>query len=266
MASLSVIVITKNEAHNIGACLQSVLFADQLVVLDSGSRDGTLDIARTIGAEVSENHDWQGFGVQKNRALALARCDWVLSIDADERVTPALQAEIMAAITSSASDAYSFPRLSSYCGQYMRHSGWYPDRVTRLFKRHAAQFSCELVHEKLLTSSPVGQLASPLLHESFTGFEAVLDKVNRYSSAGSQMLFARGKTASPGKALAHGAWAFVRTYIFKRGFLDGRLGLVLAISNAEGTYYRYLKLWLLCELQNSKSGQRDGKASRLPPE
>ena len=255
MASLSVIVITKNEAHNIGACLQSVLFANQLVVLDSGSSDGTLEIARTIGAEVSESHDWQGFGVQKNRALALARCDWVLSIDADERVTPALQAEIMAAIALPALDAYSFPRLSSYCGQYMRHSGWYPDRVTRLFKRDSAQFSCELVHEKILVSSLVGKLVSPLLHESFTGFEAVLDKANRYSSAGAQMLFARGQTASPGKAIAHGVWAFARTYILKRGFLDGHMGLILAISNAEGTYYRYLKLWLLCKQQKNKSAQ-----------
>lgn len=266
MVSLSVIVITKNEAHNIGACLQSVIFADQLVVLDSGSRDGTLDIARAIGAQVSENLDWQGFGVQKNRALALARCDWVLSIDADERVTPDLHAEIMAAIRTSAFEAYSFPRLSSYCGQYMRHSGWHPDRVTRLFRRDSARFSCELVHEKIVTSSPVGQLSAPLLHESFTGFEAVLDKMNRYSSAGAQMLFARGKTASPSKALAHGVWAFVRTYILKRGFLDGRMGLVLAVSNAEGTYYRYLKLWLLCKQRNSENVQPAGNTSRTPAE
>ncbi len=266
LASLSVIVITKNEAHNIGACLQSVLFADQVVVLDSGSRDGTLDIARTIGAEVSENHDWQGFGIQKNRALALARGDWVLSIDADERVTPHLQAEIMAALKVPAFNVYSFPRLSSYCGQYMRHSGWYPDRVTRLFKRDSAQFSSELVHEKIVTDSRVGQLASPLLHESFTSFESVLDKANRYSSAGAQMLFARGKTASPGKALAHGAWAFVRTYIFRCGFLDGRMGLVLAISNAEGTYYRYLKLWLLRQQKNRENQPPTGNASKFPPE
>ena len=266
MASWSVIVITKNEAHNIAACLQSVLFADQLVVLDSGSRDGTLDIARTFGAEVNENHNWRGFGVQKNRALALARGDWVLSIDADERVTPDLQAEIMAALTAPAFEVYSFPRLSSYCGQYMRHSGWYPDRVTRLFKRNSAQFSGELVHEKIVTSRPVGQLTSALLHESFTGFEAVLDKANRYSSAGAQMLFARGKTASPGKALAHGAWAFIRTYVLRRGFLDGRMGLVLAISNAEGTYYRYLKLWLLCQQQKNENQQLTGNSSKRPPE
>ena len=247
LASLSVIVITKNEAHNIQACLQSVLFADQIVVLDSGSTDGTPDMARKLGAEVSENLDWQGFGVQKNRALALARSDWVLSLDADECVTPELQAEIQAAMENPGYEVYGFPRLSSYCGQYMRHSGWYPDRITRLFKRNAAMFSDELVHERVITSHPIGQLESPLLHESFRNFEAVLDKANRYSTAGAQILFEKSRTASVGKAVAHGFWAFFRTYVLRRGFLDGRMGLVLAISNAEGTYYRYLKLWLLTQ-------------------
>ncbi|MGH6639337.1 MAG: glycosyltransferase family 2 protein [Polaromonas sp.] len=245
MASLSVTVITQNEAHNIEACLRSVLFADQLVVLDSGSTDATLQIARSMGAEVSTSPDWQGFGIQKNRALALADSDWVLSLDADERVTPELQAEIRATLAAPAFDVYSFPRLSSYCGQYMRHSGWYPDRVTRLFRRDAARFSDDLVHEKIITSGQVGLLRSPLLHESFRSLEAVLDKANRYSSAGAQSLLDKGKTASVGKALGHGLWAFIRTYFLRLGFLDGRMGLVLAISNAEGTYYRYLKLWLL---------------------
>ena len=238
-------MITKNEAHHLEACLDAVSFASQIVVLDSGSTDGTLEVAQKIGAQVSQNPDWQGFGVQKNRALALARSDWVLSIDADERVTPALKTEIMAVLANPVHDVYDFPRLSSYCGQYMRHSGWYPDRVARLFRRDAARFSDELVHERLVTSRKVGQLAAPLLHESFTSFEAVLDKANRYSTAGAQILMKRGKTASVGKALAHGLWAFCRTYVLRCGFLDGRMGLVLAISNAEGTYYRYLKLWLL---------------------
>ena len=256
MTSLSVIVITKNESHNIEACLQSVLFADQIVVLDSGSVDGTLEIAKKIGAQVSQTPDWQGFGVQKNRALALARSDWVLSIDADERVTPALRTEIMAALANPVHDVYDFPRLSSYCGQYMRHSGWYPDRVMRLFRREVARFSDDLVHERLITSRTVGQLVSPLLHESFTSVEAVLDKAHRYATAGAQVLLERGKTSSVGKALGHGFWAFFRTYVLRFGFLDGRMGLVLAISNAEGTYYRYLKLWLL-----SRSKEKDATNS-----
>ena len=245
-------MITKNEAHHIEACLNAVSFANQIVVLDSGSTDDTLEVAQKIGAQVSQNLDWQGFGVQKNRALALALSDWVLSIDADERVTPALRNEIMAVLANPVHDVYDFPRLSSYCGQYMRHSGWYPDRVTRLFKRNAARFSGELVHERLITSCKVGQLVAPLLHESFINFEAVLDKANRYSTAGAKSLLQRGKTASVSKALAHGLWAFFRTYVFRCGFLDGRMGLVLAISNAEGTYYRYLKLWLL-----SRSKEKD---------
>lgn len=251
---MSVTVITKNEAENIEACLRSVRFADQIVVLDSGSTDDTIQIARSMGAEVSLSPDWQGFGIQKNRALALANSDWVLSLDADERVTPELQAEIRATLEAPAFDVYSFPRLSSYCGRYMRHSGWYPDRVTRLFRRHAAQFSDDLVHEKIMTSSKVGQLRSPLRHESFRSFEAVLDKANRYSTAGAQILLNRGKSASLGTALGHGLWTFIRTYFLRLGFLDGRMGLVLAISNAEGTYYRYLKLWLLHQ-----------DASRVPP-
>ena len=250
LTRLAVIVITKNEAHTLAACLQSVAFADEIVVLDSGSTDATVDIAKKMGARVSHSVDWPGFGPQKNRALALVNCDWVLSIDADERLTPELQAELKAALHTSRFDAYSFPRLSSYCGQYMRHSGWYPDRVLRLFKRGAARFSDDVVHEKLLTSSAVGKLNKHMLHESFTSFEAVLDKANRYSTAGAQQLFGQGKSASLGKALGHGIWAFFRTYVLRLGFLDGRMGLVLAISNAEGTYYRYLKLWLMAQPKN----------------
>ena len=245
LASLSVTVITKNEAHNIAACLQSVMFADQIVVMDSGSTDETVQIARSLGAEVVVNADWPGFGIQKNKALALASSDWVLSIDADERLTPELLAEIRATLKAPLFDVYSFPRLSSYCGQYMRHSGWYPDRVTRLFRRQCARFSDDLVHEKLMTSTAVGQLNCALLHESFRDAESVIDKVNRYSTAGAMSLFTRGKKSSVSKALFRGMWAFFRTYFLRLGFLDGQLGLVLAISNAEGTYYRYLKLWLL---------------------
>ena len=136
-------MITKNEACNIAACLASVSFANQIVVLDSGSTDGTADIAKDLGAEVTINANWQGFGVQKNRALALARCDWVLSLDADEQLSPALQLQVQRVLSAPQFSAYAVPRLSSFCGQYMRHSGWYPDYVVRLFRRGDAQFSSE---------------------------------------------------------------------------------------------------------------------------
>ena len=245
MTSLSVIVITQNEAHNIEACLRSVHFADQIVVLDSGSTDETVQLARKLGAEVSVNSQWLGFGIQKNRALALASSDWVLSLDADERLSDELQAEIKKVLEHPVADVYCFPRLSSYCGQYIHHSGWYPDPVTRLFRRGAARFSDDIIHEKLVVKGPVSQLRNRLLHESFPNFETVLNKVDRYSTAGAKSLLGKGRTSSFPKALGHGLWAFIRTYFLQMGFLDGWMGLALAISNAEGTYYRYLKLWLL---------------------
>ena len=238
-------MITKNEAHNIEACLRSVHFADQIVVLDSGSTDETVELAGKLGAEVSVDSHWKGFGVQKNRALELASAQWVLSIDADERLSVELQTEIQKILENPLADAYCFPRLSSYCGQYIRHSGWYPDRVTRLFRRDAARFSDDIIHEKLVVTGQVMQLRNRLLHESFQNLETVLDKIDRYSTAGAQSLHSKGRTSSFPKALGHGLWAFIRTYFLQMGFLDGWMGLALAISNAEGTYYRYLKLWLL---------------------
>ena len=245
--NLSIVLITYNEAERLPACLASVAFADEVVVVDNGSTDGTVELARSLGARVLQTPDWPGFGSQKNRAVDLAQGRWVFSIDADEQVTPELREAILAVVQSQSDDgvaAYSVSRLSSYCGQYMRHSGWYPDRIVRLFQRGSARFSDDLVHESLQAKGAVGVLQGELLHQSFANFDVVLDKVNRYSSASAKALAARGKRGSVVKAVLHGFWAFVRTYIFKRGFLDGQLGLALAISNAEGTYYRYLKLWL----------------------
>lgn len=244
---LSVVVIALDEEARLPECLASVSFADEIVVLDSGSRDRTVEIARAAGARVETSPDWPGFGPQKNRALALATRDWVLSIDADERVTPELREEIQAVVRSgaAAADAFDIPRRSSYCGQYMAHSGWYPDRVPRLFRRGRARFSDDIVHERLVTDGPVGHLRCDLLHESFDDLSDVLRKLDAYSTAGARRMWEQGRRASLARAIASGLWSFVRTYLLQRGFLDGRMGFVLAVSNAEGTYYRYLKLWLL---------------------
>ncbi|HEX9179949.1 MAG TPA: glycosyltransferase family 2 protein [Burkholderiales bacterium] len=245
--SLSVVIITRNEADAIRNCLESVRFADQIVVLDSGSSDGTPEICRGLGAEVFESVEWPGFGPQKNRAIARASGDWVLSLDADERVTPELRAEIEHALAAPEADAYRVPRLSRYLTRYMRHSGWHPDHVTRLFRRGRARFSDDLVHERLIVDGNIATLRGPLLHEAFTSAEEVLEKVNRYSSAGAQMAAARGRRTSLAGAVLRGAWTFFRTYVLKAGFLDGREGFMLAVSNAEGTYYRHVKLMLLNE-------------------
>lgn len=239
---LSVIIIAKNEAHAIADCLRSVAWADEIIVVDSVSTDDTVSICQQHGAKISITHNWPGFGQQKNRALALATQPWVLSLDADERVTPELQAEIKQVIASNAEASYRMPRSSSYCGQFIKHSGWSPDYITRLFKRGYGKFSDDLVHERLLADHATLTLKFPLLHISYINLDEVLDKVNRYSSAGADMLHAHGKSASLSKAIAHGVWAFVRTYFIRLGFLDGKMGFVLAISNAETTYYRYLKL------------------------
>lgn len=244
--ALSVIVITKNEQAHIRACLESVAWADEIIVVDSGSTDETTNICKELGAQVHV-HDWAGFGAQKNRALNYATHDWVFSIDADERVTTELRAAIEAVLQKETGTcaAYRISRRSSYCGRFMRHSGWYPDLIVRLFKRDAARFSNDLVHERLQVAGKIGVLEGELLHYAFEDLEEVLRKINHYSTAGAQMMQARGRQASLPGAVLRGLWSFVRSYFLRAGFLDGSEGFMLAVSNAEGTYYRYLKLRLL---------------------
>ena len=219
--------------------------ATQIVVVDTQSTDRTLVIAQRYGALISSPPDWPGFGPQKNRALDLASEDWVLSLDADERLTPELRAEIKCMLDKPQTDCYAIPRLSWYCGRFMRHSGWTPDYVDRLFKRGSARFSTDLVHERLIPKGPVLRLKNQMLHYSFMNLAQVQEKMERYSTASAQQAFARGKTASPLKAILHGAWSFFRTYILRAGFLDGPQGFSLALANAKGSYLRYIKLWRL---------------------
>lgn len=242
---LSVAIITLNEERNLAECLASVAFADEIVVVDGGSHDRSCEIARAAGARVIEAPDWQGFGVQKNRAIDACSGDWVLSIDADERVPPKLRDEIQTALSNSAFDVYEIPRSSYYCGRFMRHSGWWPDHVRRLFRRGTARFSPVPVHESLETDRNVGRLHHPIEHWSYRTMEQVLDKVNHYSSLSAPMVIQRGHRPTIMTAVLHGVSAFIRTYILRRGFLDGSHGFMLAVSNAEGSYYRYIKAMLL---------------------
>lgn len=262
MNSLSIIVITHNEAKNIVPCLQTVSWADEIIVVDSGSDDDTRSLARQFTDHVYHHGDWQGFGAQKNRALAYASKDWVLSIDADERVSDDLKREIQSIlrdsyaveVSSLTSMVYAIPRLSAYCGRFMYHGGWYPDYVPRLFRHGYAQFSDAPVHERLLFTGQAKRLRSHLLHYSYRDLDQVLEKTNAYSRAGAERLYSQGKKSSLGKAIGRGLWAFFRSYILRRGFLDGREGFILAVSNAEGTYYRYLKLMYLQIKKQEHSG------------
>lgn len=239
---LSVAIIACNEAHRIARCLQSVAFADQVVVLDSGSTDDTVAIARGLGADVEVTPDWPGFGPQKNRALARCRYRWVLSIDADEQVSDALAAEILRVLRAAPAEAtvagYWLRRSSRYCGQVIRHGLWGNDRVLRLFERQRGRFTDARVHESLVCDGETRVLEGILVHDSVDSPEDARSKARRYAFLGAEALRARGRGGSL-QGGVHAGWSFVRGYLLRAGFLDGRFGLTLARLNAAGTFWKY---------------------------
>jgi glycosyltransferase involved in cell wall biosynthesis len=239
---LSAIIITRNEAAKIAACLDSVSFCDERIVVDAVSTDDTAQIAAAAGARVV-TREWPGFGPQKNFALAQATGEWVLSIDADERVSAALRAEIQSAIAAAAADGYEIARLSTFLGRPMRHSGWFPDYVLRLFRRERARFTDDLVHERVICEGRIRRLSTPLDHHPVLRLEDAIARLDSYSTAGARMIPER-RRVSFASGITHGLWSFLRAYIWRLGFLDGREGFLLAVANAEGTYYRYMKAWL----------------------
>lgn len=247
---LSVIIITKNEAENIRACLESVEWADEIIVVDSGSSDATVEICREMGAQVHE-HDWPGFGIQKNRALSYATNEWVFSIDADERVTPDLKAQLIKAMEDGSKDGFFVPRLSQFCGRFIRHSGWYPDYVLRLFKGTRGRFSDDMVHERVILEGVAGRLTSPLLHYSYLNETDVRRKTEQYAKAGALQMLRKGKTATIADAPMRAGWAFVRAYFLRLGFLDGFAGFNVAMMNARTTYLKYQQLRMLCSTETT---------------
>lgn len=257
---LSVVVITRNEAANLRACLASVPFADEIVVLDSGSTDDTVAIARECGARVVRSDGWPGFGPQKNRALALAQGDWVLSLDADERVTPQLAAQLLAALDAGDAVACELPRLTRFCGQWIRHCGWTPDYVLRLFRRGQARFSDDLVHERVIVPATVSvrRLTCPLLHESYPTPSHYWRKLETYSQAWAAQRHAQGRTTSMARAVVSGLAAFLRSYLLRLGFLDGAMGLAVCTMQAQAAFGKYFALYCL-------NRQDESHASNPPP-
>ena len=242
--TLTVVIVAKNEARNIAECIASASFADEVVVLDSGSSDRTAVIAAAAGAKVVQT-DWPGYGPQVARGFKTATNAWVLSLDADERITDALRAEVLAAIRSTAFDGYRVPRLSEFCGRFIQHSGWRPDHTLRLGRRTVSGFSDHFLHAHMTVAGRIGELRNPIVHYSYPDIHDVLEKLDRYSSGNARDMLAAGHSGSIGKALLHGFFAFVRSYFFRLGFLDGAHGLMLAVYNAEYTYYKYIKLMFL---------------------
>ena len=252
--TLSVVVIAKNEEAVIGRCLASVQWADERIVVDSGRTDRTVEISESLGARVI-TADWRGPATQRNRGIEQATGDWIFALDSDEWVTEELRREIEQTIASSAASVYRLPRLSSYCGRFMRHSGWWPDYISRLFRRGTARFGGGIVHDHLVTDERIARLKTPLMHEPFQDLDKVLQKMNAYSTWGAERMHEDGKRSGLARAVFHGAWAFFRTYVLRAGFLDGREGFMLAISNAEGTYYKYVKLWLMSREARQTAGR-----------
>jgi glycosyltransferase involved in cell wall biosynthesis len=241
---LSVIIITKNEAHRISRCLESVRWADEIIVLDSGSTDATVEIAKTFTPHVFVNTDWQGYGVQKQRALSHATGKWVLNLDADEWVDDHLKARFLRVMQDKddKQDAYRVPIRLCFYGKPLRFSSS-PTRHARLFKREGAKFSDDLVHEKIVLPADacIGQLKTPILHDSFLDVSHAIQKMDRYSSYSAQIRLDNKKSISLSRACLGASWMFVRCYVLQRGFLDGRSGFILAVLNAQGSFYRGIK-------------------------
>lgn len=242
MASISVYIIAYNEADKIEAALKSVAWADEIVVADSFSTDGTVEIARRYTDRVLQL-PFEGFGKLRNDVLAQLSGDWVFSLDADERCTEAAAAEIRRIVEQpGAADAYHVPRRNFLLGRWIRHSGWYPDyRQPQLFRRGKLIYSNDAVHETYRLDGTLGRTAEPIAQVPFKDLAQIVHKMQRYSTLGVARLEQRGVRPTFGKALAHGIGAFLRHYVLRAGFLDGWAGFVIAFSNFEGTFYRYAK-------------------------
>jgi len=242
MQKISAFILTFNEAAKIRAAVESVLWADEIIVVDSGSTDATAEIAASLGARVVQV-PFQGFGDLRNRAVEACRYDWIFSLDADERCTRQVRDEILALIAGAPPcDVYRVPRRNYMMGRWIRGSGWYPNfRQPQLFRKGSMRYTLDPVHEgyELLSARPVGTLANAIWQFPFANLEEVIRKMNRYSSLGATKL--EGKRVSMLSALGHGVWAFIKHYVFKLGFVDGWAGFVIALGNFEGTFYRYAK-------------------------
>jgi glycosyltransferase involved in cell wall biosynthesis len=236
---LSLIVIARNEEGSIGRCLRSASFASETVVVVNHSTDKTADIARSLGAKVIETQDWPGFGPQKNRALEAATGDWVLSLDADEWIEPALAAEIQAAIERADADAYEMPRRSRFCGEVVHHSGWSPDYVTRLWRRGRGRFTDVTVHERVIVDGRTARLTQPIEHDAIADLDDARAKAERYAKAAANELALQGKQSSKAKAALRAGGAFLRTFVWRAGFLDGATGWRVARYNADYTFQKW---------------------------
>lgn len=263
-ATLSVAIIAQDEEANLPECLASMAWADEIVVCDSGSRDRTLEIARRHGARTFQDA-WRGFAAHK--ALAVERCTqaWVLVLDADERVPEPLRQEIQAVLADSkAADGYTIPRRNYFLGAWVRHGGWYPDRSIRLFRKGCGRFEPRAVHEAVQISGRVAHLTHPMDHYTYRSVADFLRRLDRYARLAAEEMRAAGRAARLTDLTLRPLWTFLRMYLFQRGFLDGRRGLVLAALYTGYTFAKYAILWEMgheCRVPSAECHEPGGSAA-----
>ena len=242
---VSVTVITLNEATNIEACLASVAWADEVLVIDCGSQDGTADLARAKGARVI-NRDWPGYSAQKNFAAGEARHDWILSVDADERVTPALADEVRAVVARDPREAgFRIPRVTWHLSRWIRTTDWYPDFQLRLYHRHRASWALRAVHESVKADGDVGELSNDLQHFAYRDVGHHHATMERYTTLAAREMYDQGRRAGIMDVTLHPLGAFIRNYLLRRGFTDGTAGFIISAMNAYYVFLKFAKLWAL---------------------
>jgi glycosyltransferase involved in cell wall biosynthesis len=258
--TLSVALITQNEEANLPCTLASLRRADEVVIVDSGSKDATLDIARLFGAHIFEE-PWKGFAAQKNSAISHCTGDWILSLDADEEVSPELAQEIDEILAGEPPfAAYRIPRLNHFLGRSLRHGGYWPDRKLRLFRRGAAHFAERPVHETLEADGPVGTLKSPLIHRCYPTLEEYIEHMNSYSTLGGSVAAALGKdgrslTGFLNGVLLNPTATFLYNYFLRLGFLDGRAGLLMHLNHSAYIQWKYVKAWQSMRCHRERFGK-----------
>jgi glycosyltransferase involved in cell wall biosynthesis len=242
---VTVTIITLNEAAHIADAINSAAWADEIVVVDSGSTDDTLAIARSKGAR-TETRAWTGYVDQKNFAASLASHDWIFSIDADERIPPALSSEIRTLLsTEPPRNGYRVPRVTFHLGRWVRTTDFYPDYQLRLYHRRKGRWQGRYVHESVTVDGPAGQLATELEHYSYRDLSDHLDRINSYTTLAARQMYESGRRARAFDLVLHPPAAFLRNYILRRGFLDGTAGLTLSIVNTYSVFLKFAKLWEL---------------------
>ncbi len=246
MNKVSAYILAYNQIDKIEPAIRSVLWADEVVVVDSNSTDGTAELAKKLGAQVVQV-PFEGFGHLRNTAIAACHYDWIFSLDSDERCTPEAKDEILKTINSdSALDVYKIPRKNYFMGRWIKHGGWYPDyRQPQLFRKDKLGYELDVVHENYICKSekPIGYLKNPIWQMPFHNLSEMMYKANRYSSLGVDRLKKKYQTASMRSALTHSVWTFFKCYVIRRGFLDGWAGLVIAMGHGYGAFYRYAKFY-----------------------